>query len=89
MLLMLFSRSGKYPAGPPRLEAELFSPNTAAGACVRCGGPGIVHDVTTELMVPDPSLSMRAGAIAAWPGAWQGANQRSIVNVLGIDIDAS
>src|SRR6478672_11070609 len=46
-----------------------------------------VQDVTGELLVPDPSLSIREGAIAAWPGAWQGANLRSIVTGLGIDID--
>lgn len=87
LLRMLYSRAGTYPEGAKRLEAESFSPNTAAGACRRCDGLGVVHDVTTELMVPDPSLSIRDGAIAAWPGAWQGANQRSIVNGLGIDID--
>lgn len=88
LLRMLYSRAGTYPAGAERLEAESFSPNTAAGACRRCDGLGVIHDVTTELMVPDDSLSIRDGAIAAWPGAWQGANQRSIVNGLGIDIDA-
>lgn len=88
LLRMLYSRAGTYPADAPRLEAESFSPNTAAGACRRCEGLGVVHDVTTALMVPDTSLSIRDGAIAAWPGAWQGANQRSIVNGLGIDIDA-
>ncbi len=88
LLRMLYSRAGTYPAGAARLEAESFSPNTAPGACRRCDGLGVVHDVTTELMVPDPTLSIREGAIAAWPGAWQGANQRSIVNGLGIDIDA-
>ena len=46
-----------------------------------------MHDVTEELLVPDPSLSIREGTIAAWPGAWQGANLRSIVTGLGIDID--
>ncbi len=87
LLRMLFSRAGTYPPGAPRLEAESFSPNTAAGACPRCSGLGVVHDVTEELLVPDPSLSIRDGAIAAWPGAWQGANLRSIVSGLGIDID--
>ena len=32
-------------------------------------------------------MTIREGAIAAWPGAWQGANLRSIVRGLGIDID--
>ncbi|ORI12881.1 excinuclease ABC subunit A [Rhodococcus sp. 1163] len=88
LLRMLYSRAGTYPDGALRLEAESFSPNTVAGACPRCGGLGVFHDVTTELLVPDPSLSIREGAIAAWPGAWQGANLRSIVSGLGIDIDA-
>lgn len=88
LLRMLYSRAGSYPDGAVRLEAESFSPNTAAGACPRCGGLGTVHDVTEQLMVPDPSLSIRDGAIAAWPGAWQGANLRSIAKNLGIDIDA-
>ncbi|MGY2700444.1 excinuclease ABC subunit UvrA [Nocardioides sp. HB32] len=87
LLRMLYSRAGSYPRGAPRLDAEAFSPNTVAGACPRCHGLGVVHDVTEDLLVPDPSLSIRDGAIAAWPGAWQGANLRSIVAGLGIDID--
>jgi excinuclease ABC subunit A len=88
LLRMLYSRAGTYPPGTTtRLEAEAFSPNTAAGACPACHGLGVVPDVTEDLLVPDPSLSIREGAIAAWPGAWQGANLRSIVSGLGIDID--
>ncbi len=87
-LRLLYSRAGTYPSGARRLEAEAFSTNTTAGACPRCHGLGVVHDVTEELLVPDTSLSIREGAIAAWPGAWQGANLRSIVSGLGIDIDA-
>src|SRR4051794_11978347 len=88
LLRMLYSRAGTYPEGvTERLEAEAFSPNTAAGACPTCHGLGVVHDVAEDLLVPDPSMSIRDGAIAAWPGAWQGANLRSVVAGLGIDID--
>jgi excinuclease ABC subunit A len=87
LVRMLYSRAGTYPRGAQRLEAEDFSPNTPAGACPRCHGLGVVHDVAEDLLVPDPSLSIRDGAIAAWPGAWQGANLRSVVAGLGIDID--
>lgn len=87
LLRMLYSRAGDYPDGAEHLPAEAFSPNTAAGACPRCGGLGVEHDVAEDLLVPDPSLSIREGAIAAWPGAWQGANLRSIVSGLGIDVD--
>ncbi|GGV22974.1 excinuclease ABC subunit A [Streptomyces longisporoflavus] len=87
LLRILYSRAGTYPPDAERLEAEAFSPNTSAGACPQCHGLGATLDVTERLLVPDPSLSIREGAIAAWPGAWQGANLRSIVSALGIDID--
>lgn len=88
VLRMLFSRAGTYPPGAARLDSDAFSPNTPAGACPHCLGLGRVQDVDLASMVPDPSLSIRAGAIAAWPGAWQGKNYRDILGVLGYDIDA-
>ncbi|MFY4717372.1 ATP-binding cassette domain-containing protein [Streptomyces sp. LaBMicrA B280] len=87
-LRMLFSRAGEYPPGAERLDSDAFSPNTAAGACPRCHGLGQVHDTSEELLVPDPALSVREGAIAAWPGAWQGKNLRDILDALGHDVDA-
>ncbi len=87
LLRMLYSRAGTYPPGAAHLAAEAFSPNTAAGACPTCHGLGVSHDVTEELLVPDASLSIREGAVVAWPGAWQGANLRRIVAAVGIDID--
>ncbi|MFF0964867.1 ATP-binding cassette domain-containing protein [Streptomyces sp. NPDC003703] len=86
-LRMLFSRAGDYPPGAERLDSDAFSPNTAAGACPECHGLGRVHRTTEELLVPDPSLSVREGAIAAWPGAWQGKNLRDILAALGVDVD--
>lgn len=86
-LRMLFSRAGDYPPGAARLDSDAFSPNTAAGACPECHGLGRVHRTTEELLVPDPSLSIREGAIAAWPGAWQGKNLRDILDALGHDVD--
>ncbi|MCX5441702.1 excinuclease ABC subunit UvrA [Streptomyces sp. NBC_00063] len=86
-LRMLFSRAGTYPAGAERLDSDAFSPNTAAGACPECHGLGLVHRTTEELLVPDPSLSIRDGAIAAWPGAWQGKNLRDILDALGYEVD--
>ncbi|MFF4151984.1 ATP-binding cassette domain-containing protein [Streptomyces sp. NPDC001651] len=85
-LRMLFSRAGDYPPGAERLDSDSFSPNTAAGACPECHGLGRVHRTTEESLVPDPSLSIRDGAIAAWPGAWQGKNLRDILDALGYDV---
>ncbi|HSU46111.1 MAG TPA: excinuclease ABC subunit UvrA [Arthrobacter sp.] len=86
-LRMLFSRAGSYPAGAPPLDSDAFSPNTAAGACQECHGLGTAHTVTEASLVPDRSLSIREGAIAAWPGAWQGKNLRDILTHLGYDVD--
>ncbi|WP_327731998.1 excinuclease ABC subunit UvrA [Streptomyces sp. NBC_00487] len=86
-LRMLFSRAGAYPPGAERLDSDAFSPNTAAGACPKCHGLGRVHRTTEESLVPDASLSIREGAIAAWPGAWQGKNLRDILDALGYDVD--
>lgn len=87
LLRMLYSRAGLYPPRQPLLYAEAFSPNTPEGACPTCHGLGRVYEVTAESMVPDPSLTIRQGAIAAWPPAWQGQNLRDILTTLGIDID--
>ena len=86
-LRMLFSRAGRYPDGASQLDSDAFSPNTAAGACPECHGLGIAHTVTESSLVPDTSLSVRDGAIAAWPGAWQGKNLRDILTHLGYDVD--
>lgn len=87
-LRMLFSRAGTFPEGfTTRLDSDAFSPNTTAGACPECHGIGVSHTVTEDSLVPDPSLSIRDGAIAAWPGAWQAKNLRDITIALGYDVD--
>jgi excinuclease ABC subunit A len=87
-LRMLFSRAGTYPPGATGvLDSDWFSPNTAVGACRECHGLGSVHRVTEETLVPDPSLTIRDRAVAAWPGAWHGQNLRDILVTLGYDID--
>ena len=87
LLRMLYSRAGHYPPNQELLYAESFSPNTPEGACTRCHGLGRVYEVTERSMVPDDSLTIRERAIAAWPVAWQGQNQRDILVSLGYDID--
>src|SRR5919205_1117277 len=76
LLRMLYSRAGDYPPGQELLYAESFSSNTPEGACPSCHGLGRIYDATEQSMVPDPSLSIRQRAIAAWPPAWGGQNQR-------------
>lgn len=86
-LRMLYSRAGEYPEGQNIIYADAFSPNTVEGACDKCQGIGKVFDVTEDKLVPDPHLSIREGAIAAWPGAWQGKNLVRVLLSLDIDVD--
>src|SRR6202162_1740054 len=47
-------------------EPRNFSFNSPHGACPVCTGIGFQLVVDGDLVVPDPSLSLREGAIAAW-----------------------
>lgn len=87
LLRMLYSRAGNYPAGQSIIYAEAFSPNTPEGACPQCHGLGKVYEVTEKSMVPDDTLTIRERAVAAWPAAWQGQNQRDILTTLGHNVD--
>ncbi len=88
LLRMLMSRAGTYPPGATeRLDSDAFSSNTVVGACPDCHGLGRIHRVTEQTLVHDPSLTIREGAVSAWPGAWQGQNLRDILITLGYDID--
>ncbi|MBC7778663.1 MAG: excinuclease ABC subunit UvrA [Proteobacteria bacterium] len=87
LLRLLYSRAGSYPPGQPMLFAEDFSSNTVQGACPACHGLGRVFTVAEKTLVPDDSLSIRDGAIAAWPPAWHGQNLRDILVSLGYDVD--
>ncbi len=84
---MLYSRAGDYPPGQALLYAESFSPNTPEGACQECHGLGRIYDATEQSMVPDPALTIRERAVAAWPPAWHGQNLRDILTTLGFDVD--
>jgi excinuclease ABC subunit A len=87
LLRMLYSRAGSYPPGQAELHGETFSTNSPEGACPLCHGIGRIYDASEQTMVPDASLTIRERAIAAWPTAWGGQNQRDILVTLGYDID--
>ena len=48
------------------MEPRLFSFNSPYGACPECNGLGIKIQIAEDLVVPDASLSINEGAIAAW-----------------------
>ncbi|MDC8829650.1 excinuclease ABC subunit UvrA [Alteromonas gilva] len=86
-LRMLYSRAGDYPPGQSIIYADGFSTNTVEGACEQCHGIGSVFDVTEDKLVPDTRLTIREGAVSAWPGAWQGKNLVRVLLSLDIDVD--
>lgn len=48
------------------LEPRLFSFNSPYGACPACDGLGTVQEFDPDLIVPEPSLTLKDGAIEAW-----------------------
>ncbi|HNV70195.1 MAG TPA: excinuclease ABC subunit UvrA, partial [Candidatus Ozemobacteraceae bacterium] len=64
----LFSEKLRCPAceiSLPEVKPRLFSFNSPFGACQRCSGLGFQLIVAPELVMPDTSKSINAGAIAA------------------------
>ncbi|MEC8824525.1 MAG: excinuclease ABC subunit UvrA [Verrucomicrobiota bacterium] len=57
----------------PKLTPKHFSFNSHLGACRSCHGLGTQLVPDGELMVPDPSKSIREGAIKTW---WTGSKKR-------------
>ena len=50
----------------PELTPAVFSFNSPQGACPRCDGLGTTTEFDPALIVPDPDLSLREGAILPW-----------------------
>jgi excinuclease ABC subunit A len=51
----------------PEIEPRSFSFNTPHGACPECQGIGTKKEIDPDLVVPNKDLSLREGAIVAWP----------------------
>ncbi|HEY8395938.1 MAG TPA: excinuclease ABC subunit UvrA, partial [Bacilli bacterium] len=47
----------------PKMEPRLFSFNSPFGACPECKGLGVLQKVDESLLITDPKLSIRQGAI--------------------------
>ncbi len=50
----------------PEITPRMFSFNSPQGACPACNGLGEKQFFDPELIVPDPSLSLKEGAILSW-----------------------
>jgi excinuclease ABC subunit A len=74
----------------PKLEPRLFSFNSPHGACPECAGLGKKSSIDPSRLVPDPTRSLREGAVAAFGRRGSEANAKEAQRAareLGIDID--
>lgn len=56
----------------PTLTPAAFSFNSPQGACPKCDGLGTITEFDPNLIIPNPDLSLREGAVAPW------ANRNSV-----------
>jgi excinuclease ABC subunit A len=80
--------------GFPELAPASFSFNSPVGMCADCTGLGTSMEMDASLVIPDPSLSIKGGAIQPWAGAaargegWVWNIVRALSDEFGIDLDA-
>ncbi len=66
---ILFTETAACPAcgiSYPEFTPASFSFNSPQGACPKCDGLGTTNAFDPELVVPNPELSLREGAVAPW-----------------------
>lgn len=74
----------------PELEPRLFSFNAPFGSCPTCDGLGMKLVVDLDMVVPDPSLTLRQGALAPWnpiSSNYYPAMLEQAMTAFGIDMD--
>ncbi len=73
------------------MQPRDFSYSSPYGACPDCGGLGTALDIEESLVVPDPSLSIKEGALVPWgpiEGKWIGKQLERLAGRAGFDLDA-
>jgi excinuclease ABC subunit A len=78
--------------GFPELTPQSFSFNSPLGMCTDCNGLGTKPEMDPALVVPDPTKSVRGGAIEPWANvmksdSWTGGIIAKVAAEFGIDLD--
>ncbi|MBI5224349.1 excinuclease ABC subunit UvrA [Candidatus Micrarchaeota archaeon] len=71
------------------LEPRMFSFNSPFGACQTCHGLGEITEISKDLVVPDPSLSIMDGGIAVYGKidlTWRAQQISAVGKKFGFDI---
>ncbi|HEY3595708.1 MAG TPA: excinuclease ABC subunit UvrA, partial [Polyangiaceae bacterium] len=77
----------------PELSPQSFSFNSPLGMCHTCNGLGTKQEVDSGLVVPNPELSIRKGAIAPWATAmargegWVFRIADAVAKACAVDLD--
>jgi excinuclease ABC subunit A len=77
----------------PEPTPQSFSFNSPLGMCSACNGLGVRTEIDPELVVPDPKLSIRKGAIAPWATSmergdgWTYRTIEGLAKATGVDLD--
>ncbi len=78
-----------HPLAVDDLEPRAFSFNAPFGACDECHGLGTKLEVDPELLIPDPSKSLRKGAINVWSHGHMADYYLRVLEALGNDLGFS
>jgi excinuclease ABC subunit A len=70
----------------PELEPRQFSFNSPYGACAHCGGLGTRREVSEQLILGDPSISILEGVVLPW-GEPSGHLRKGILPALAKQFD--
>jgi len=75
------------------LAPQIFSFNSPLGSCPDCQGLGTRAEMDADLIIPDPSLTIREGAVEPWASGmergegWTFEFVEHLSRSLGIDLD--
>ncbi len=75
------------------LAPQAFSFNSPVGSCTECQGLGTRAEMDADLIIPDPSLTIRDGAVEPWASGmergegWTFEFVEHLSRGLGIDLD--
>jgi excinuclease ABC subunit A len=74
-----------------RLNPHNFSFNSPLGWCPTCEGLGVQKGASAALLIRDPQLTLRDGAIAAWPNLKEGGSfvrfAEALARFVGFSLD--
>ncbi|MBU3916301.1 excinuclease ABC subunit UvrA, partial [bacterium] len=75
------------------MSPRSFSFNSPFGSCPSCSGLGTLLEPTVDLIVPDPEISLKDGALKAWKrcgsglGGFYGSSVRRLARFFDISIE--